>query len=210
MIFVISPHLNNSEGKVWLPIQKKFIEKHTTEEYRYIPLQIEDGTKHIVALAMCLEYIDKVASKGDLIIEMDSDSFPINNNWISDVKKYLDEGNEFVAVQRLENPRFYKDIAHPCFAAWVYGAEIKFDSVHNNPYIDGYQQRKWKPLHRTNKRDLHEQLYGCYGFEGKSIAFHAGCGSRIGRVSKDLFFRKGIRIYNAFFRNPEVFIQGLI
>ena len=211
MNIIISPHYQNGgEGEKWLPIQNHFIQKYTKEKYQYVPIKIEEGIKHIKALKMCLEWLNNHATKGDLILEMDSDAFPISDNWISYVKNLLSEGYEFVAVQRLENPHFYKDVAHPCFASWIHGTKIEFDTINNNPYIVGYEKRKWKPLLRSNRRDLHRQMFGIYGIDGKRIVYHHGCGSRSFRVSRDPFFIKGVRLNHHFHRNPELFVKGLI
>jgi len=202
MIHILSPHVKNDLGQRWIAIQERFIKEKTKNvEYEYRPFYISDKVKHIKALDMILHYISSIKEK-DMIIIMDSDAFPIDENWVDKTTSYLKE-NEFVAVQRLENPNFYREIAHPCFCAWYNKTTIQFGIVASNPYILNYKQRTWKKLHRTNKKNLHRQLYAIYD----DMIFHAGAGSR--NVAVDHFFHNGLIHYPCFFENPERFIEEL-
>ena len=202
-IFIISPHL----GKDWLQIQKNFIEKNTKEKYKYCVYNVPQTQDHLKSLHMCLEVIRREKPMtGDLIIEMDSDAFPIKDNWISKIKTYLvDERYEFVAVQRIESPnRFTRQIPHPCFCAWRYGTEIKWKWTARNPYVINWETRKWKKLHRTNKVNLHRQLYAVYN----NMIWHQGAGSR--NVDRQSFFKDGLKYRKKFWENPDKFIKSLI
>lgn len=196
---IISPHL----GDRWKLLQKRFINDFTPTKYDLIQYVVSPGCHHLRALGRCLETIRQRAQPGDLIVEMDSDAFPFKINWVGKIKQYLDEGNEFVAVQRLENPYHYKDIAHPCFCAWYYGTEIVFKTIANNPFIDGYRKRKWKKLHRTNSVNLHRQMFGIYD----NMVYHHGAGSR--DVRREGFFKNGLKKQGQFFVDPYKFILGI-
>lgn len=200
-IYIVSPHVGDS----WKSIQKQFIAKHTKDSYQLFQFDVPDKCHHLKALHYCLVLIDRQNPKlDDLIIEMDSDAFPINDNWITKIKEYL-ENNEFTAVQRLENPNFYKTIAHPCFCAWYYKTKINFNWTARNPYIIGWETRKWKKLHRTNKKNVHSQMFGIYD----NLVLHTGAGSRLSQVKNEHYFKRGIPYYDEFWKNPERFINNL-
>jgi hypothetical protein len=148
-----------------------------------------------------LQILASKGSKDDLFVIMDSDAFPISE-WQERVLGYLKD-NEFVAVQRLENP-LNPEIAHPCFCAWHTGTDIQFGiNKHYNPYIVGWEDRKWKRLNRTNLVNLHKQLYGIYD----NFIYHHGAGSR--DVTNDWFFKFGLERFDEIFDRPHEFIKML-
>lgn len=208
---IMSPHL----GDTWKKIQSRFIEKNTPKPFDYIQFQVEPGCRHLRALGRCLQYFNKHCKKGDICVVFDSDAFPINSEWAQMLKFYLeqksifenngDRAHEFVAVQRLENPYKYRFIAHPCFCAWYHGINIIFKEISSNPYIEGYETRSWKKLHRTNRINYHQQLYGIYG----DMVYHHGAGSR--NVTRQRFFKvpNGVNP-ERFFYDQESFIKELI
>lgn len=199
MIYIVSPHLGNK----WKDIQRGFIEECTKEKHEYIQYDVPKGQKHLRSLGECLQILLSKCTSGDLLIEMDSDAFPFRKEWIHKIQTCLKNGNEFVAVQRLENPYFYKNIAHPCFCAWSADVEVSFSQVAHNPFIEGWKVRQWAKLRRTNRKNLHQQMFAIYG----NIAYHHGAGSR--DVSGEDFFRKGLKKEEGFFDNPHKFILEL-
>jgi hypothetical protein len=200
MLYIVSPHVGNK----WVDLQAEYIKKYTDEPYELIPIVVDSLCPHILSLSKCLTLIKEKLPKDALIVEIDSDAFPIEKGWPEKLRKYLAEGNEFVAVQRLENPNVYRKIAHPCLVAWYNGqTEIKFSLRCCNPFVVGWEHRTWKRLHRSNPFNLHQQLFGIYD----DFLFHLGAGSR--NVTKERFFVKGLHYFNTFFEDPDKFIQHL-
>jgi len=194
--FIASPHL----GDKWKKIQGEFVQLYTTD---YTLFQYDvPGCSHLKSLKTCVKFLVDSGSSGDLLVIMDSDAFPIAE-WQERVLTYLEEGNEFVAIQRLENPYWWKEIAHPSFCAWKYGTDIFFDGA-STPYIYGYLTRKWKKLHRTNVNNLHEIMYGIYD----NFIYHHGAGSR-GDIEKEAYFSPGLKWKDDIFNDPMKFISTL-
>ena len=207
-IYIVSPHV----GSLWQNVQSEFIAKYTREPYKLFQFAVPDKCHHLNALHYCLTLITRQNPKlDDLIIEMDSDAFPISDNWIAKIKEYL-ENHEFTAVQRLENPNFYRKIAHPCFCAWYYKTKIDFNWIGRNPYVVGWETRNWKPLNRTNKKNLHPQRFGCYGSASDKniILYHHGCGSRTAQVQHEHYFARSMQYEEHFWKDPEKFVSNLI
>jgi len=201
MIYIYSPH----KGKQWIALQKQFVDENTPQEHYLFQYMVPRKRMHVAALNTILELVSLKGRSGDLIVIVDSDAFPISPDWIAKVEDYLSDKwkNEFVAIQRLENPRSYKEIAHPCFCTWHKGTHISFDEVVRNPYIVGYDNRTWKKLWRTNDRELHQLLYGVYD----NMVYHHGAGSR--DVKGQGFFRSGLPYGEYFFNDPKRFIAYL-
>jgi len=148
---------------------------------------IEDHATKLNLLAdiACL----RASGDDDILIFADSDAFPI-----ADLKEHLSKElveHPLVAVQRLEN--LGDPQPHPCFCVTTVGfwKKIKGD------WHAGFQWRnslgetvtdvggnllgkleregiRWKPLLRSNKKDLHPLWFGVYG----DLVYHHGAGSR--------------------------------
>ena len=192
---IASPHL----GSKWKKIQSDFVELYTTD-YKLFQYDVPNCS-HLTSLDKCLKLLSTKSTDGDLLVIMDSDAFPIMK-WQERVLDYLKE-NEFVAVQRLENP-YNPEIAHPCFCAWTFGTEMNFfANEHFNPFVVGWEKRTWKKLCRTNIVNLHTQLYGIYD----KFFYHHGAGSR--DVSRQPFFSWGLQRFDDIFINPHGFINIL-
>lgn len=207
MIYIFSPHyLFTEKAKIFYRMQSEFINRYTDEDkdsYKYVRLESREGMKHIRALGNILKWLKLYAKEGDLVIVMDSDAFPFRKGWIEKTENYLNQHNDFVAVQRMENPYHYRRIPHPCFCAWHHGTKINFRAITNNPYIEGWENRKWKSLHRSNSVNYHQQLYAIYD----NFIYHHGAASR--NVNNNSFFSKGLKFESNFFKDPEHFIRKM-
>ena len=202
MIYIYSAHL----GDEWKQIQSEYISKYTSEPYKLVQYTVPNRCPHIRALGRVLEQISLIKkSKKSLMVIMDSDAFPINSDWINITRSQLDLGNEFVAVQRLENPWAFNKIAHSCYVAWYSETLMEFKSISECPYVKGWKEKRWGKVRRSNAVDLHKQLYGIYG----DMIYHMGCGSRLEVVKKEKFFKDGLHYFNVFWRDPKSFIEKL-
>jgi hypothetical protein len=202
-VWILSPHY----GTDWVDIQKRWIEKNTKDfNIRWIIYEAEPNCRHIRSLGNLMELLDQAApQKYDLVAEFDSDAFPITPDWTSKVLEYLEQKYMFVAVQRLENPFRQRLNPHPSFCAWRYGTfYVDWHQWAGNPYIKAGTHR-WKPLHRTNKVDLHRQMYAIYD----DMIYHHGGGSRLATIKTEKFFQPGIQFFNDFFSDQEGFIKRL-
>jgi len=199
-MIIVSLHLGNR----WKDIQKEYIKRYTNCDYTYLVYDVPKSMPHIRSLALIPRIVDERSKPKpkELIVLFDSDCFPISKDWVDNVHKNL-KGNEFTAVQRLENPHSYRCIAHPCFCAWYYGTKITFSQIASNPYVDGYEKRKWYPIHRTNKFNYHRQLFAVYG----NIVYHHGAGSR--NVNNQPFFYDGLYFYDYIFKFGYDFICSI-
>lgn len=202
-VFIVSPHL----GDKWKEIQRKYIEKYTEGDYSYIQYDVlknaHQTDHHLRSLGEMLARVKKHAKERDMIIFIDSDAFPIRKGWIKKVRGFLDQPHvSFFAVQRKENPT-HKQHPHPCFCGWYHGTSILFKQFCCNPYISNWKIRKWIKLKRTNKVNLHKQLYGIYS----DMVFHCGAGSR--SVEHDKFFAPGLKHEKDFWADSEKFIRRL-
>jgi hypothetical protein len=147
--------------------------------------------------------ISAEASPDDLLLFVDSDAFPI-----APVGEQVLGGFPLAAVRRDENEG--SPVPHPCFCLTTVGFwnEIEGDWGHDKyrwtaPSGDlatdtganllanlDARGARWRPLLRSNRRELHPLWFGIYG----DVVYHHGAGSRPARSYRDASrARDGIR-----------------
>ena len=201
MIYIISAHL----GDKWIKVQEEYIKENTKEPYKYIQHLVTDGANHLRSLTRMYNKIKELKpDSGDMIVIMDSDAFPISEDWVKKTEELL-IGNKFASVQRLENPLHYREYPHLSFTAWYYGEmpDMEFRWTSMCPYVCGWEEMKWAKILRTNKVNLHLQLYAIYG----DMIYHHGAGSR--EVADEDFFKDGLSYYDKFWDDTDSFIKAL-
>lgn len=191
------------ETDKFLYLQKTYIEKNTNDDYivycgysNISPANLDEKYKlidltnqshhHADRLNILYNFAKTDANEDDIIIFIDSDCYPISQNWISELKKYLNE-NPIAAIQRKENfsaplgcvPELHP---HPCFFATT----VKFWSSNNLKFdtqeTAGYQIGLWLlknnldfyKLLRSNTVNIHPLMFGVYN----DIIYHHGAGNR--------------------------------
>ena len=173
--------------------------------------------QHQEALDFLVEKIDKDI---DYLICLDSDAFPIRDNWIETLTGYLKDGASIVGVYRNEMaPKITPFIHVSClcikrkdfidsnfsFEAGTgqdVGQMITLELVKN--------QNKVLGLPRSNTKNFHFLIAGIYG----NLIYHHGAGSRKAKfhTSTDLKEDEQIRVKlrDALFQNLDTFIGELI
>jgi len=201
MIRILTIH---HETDIFLELQKKYIERFTSDEYvvycgftKFTQPTLGDEYKMIdlnkesITHANRLNHMTDIAMSdcddSDILIMMDSDTFPISENWVNIIKNNLKE-NPITAIQRKENsaagmkciPELHP---HICFL----GTTVKFWSgnklrIANEPNT-GYNIGEWlkqneldfTKILRSNAIDLHPLYFGVYD----DILYHHGSGNRV-------------------------------
>jgi hypothetical protein len=137
-------------------------------------------------------------NEDDILIFMDSDTFPISNNWVEYIKNKLND-YPIVAIQRTDNfsaPRgcIPEEHPHPCF----FSTTVKFwksnNLSFNNVETAGYSIGVWLKennldfykIHRTNTVNIHPLMFGVYD----DILYHHGAGNRPPYDGVDICLRK--------------------
>ncbi len=137
--------------------------------------------------------LEDSTSDADVMIFIDGDAFPIAPVY-AHITEYLKK-YALVAVQRLENAG--EKHAHPSFCvtttgfwrkynpSWQPGyswmdanGEVKTDVGGNLLEVLELNGISWKPLHRSNSRNLHPVLFGLYA----DLVYHHGTGFRNGSI----------------------------
>jgi hypothetical protein len=152
--------------------------------------------EHAVKLNRLAEVIlREAASESDLLLFLDGDAFPITS-LVPFLRREL-LAAPLVAVQRLENNGDRQP--HPCFCAttvafwrslegdWNEG--YRWTNSAGHPTTDvggnllGLLERRgisWRPLLRSNRRNLHPVWFGVYA----DAVYHHGAGFRRDKVSR--------------------------
>jgi len=185
----------------WVDIQLKQFEKYIKEPYKVYTRLGQNNDQHAKKFAVCLDgkdhqcksfgkVVDKVRSSikpEDIVIRMDSDAFPISDDFITVISEKLKD-KSMVAMEEPEHELNLKIMPHPAFMAFSGGTFIgegldKYLSVMSIQYSNWWgkvmnwvntKNRTYYPLQRTNKVNLHRLYYGIY----EDIVYHHWAGSR--------------------------------
>jgi hypothetical protein len=160
-------------------------EKHH-EHFCFV--RTEDNLNHAQKLNKLAEHILGCADPEDILIFIDGDAFPVG-----ELHQTLDELEQYplIAVKRAENNGDQQP--HPCFCCTTAGfwRDIQGDwqgggywnNAQGQPITDvgGLLLNKleaggiaWKPLLRSNRKNLHPLWFGVYG----DVIYHHGGGFR--------------------------------
>jgi hypothetical protein len=203
----------------WIGLQSRFIERNVKAPYRlYGALWGIDESwdthffavrrerqNHATQLNALAEMIASEAKDDDLLIFLDGDAFPIAE--LAEPAKRIVSRWPLAAVRRDEN---LKDIQpHPSFCITTVGfwKEIEGDwragyawrnAIGDNVtdvggnLLRNLEQRgvEWKPLLRSNEKNLHPILFGIY----EGLVYHHGAGFRTSCSRAELAERKLLRI----------------
>jgi hypothetical protein len=167
-----------------------------SEDARFHYATHEPIREHAIKLNRLADVIlAQAGSESDRMLFLDGDAFPI-----APLAPFLGpalEAAPLVAVQRLENSGDRQP--HPCFCAttvgfwrmiggdwnegyrWVNAAGTPTTDVGGN--LLGILEKRglpWRPLLRSNRRDLHPVWFGVYA----DVAYHHGAGFRRDKVSR--------------------------
>jgi hypothetical protein len=154
----------------------------------------EGGLKHADALNAVAARILETAEPDDLLVFTHGDTFPIAD-WTGRVREMLTE-HPLAAVQRREN---MEPTAHECFCATTAGFWEEIDGrwgpgpewesagrlVTDNSALlwRNLEERgiEWRPIHRSNSRNLHPVWFAVYG----GSIYHHGAGFRPSMSRRD-------------------------
>ncbi len=196
MILIATIHWRTAK---WIPVQRRYLEKHIPEGFRYFTLLspgIESGSAnqtivsgqgdHTENLNRLLSVIlGSESEDDDILVFLDGDAFPI-----APLKPYFKKclsGNPMVALERIENAGEY--IPHPGFCAapvgwwretglkWGRGSRIReFGNDPGARLYEGLQKRNisWGRIRRSNSKNLHPLFFGTYD----EVLYHHGAGFR--------------------------------
>lgn len=133
----------------------------------------------------------------DLICFLDSDAFPISENFENFMQRHT-ERHTVVAVHRREVEESRPHISCLCMSAKTYKERIGLGlrKKYGVDYIKVTEhwvrarnrmmkELKWKKMWRTNVKSLYPTLFGVYG----GVVYHHGAGSRMPRSK--VFCKKG-------------------
>ena len=214
MIRILTIH---HETDRFLNLQRKYIEKYTNDYIVYCgytkfnPPNLGENNRNIDLNQTTLHHagrlnhmfnnvVKKEGNDEDILIFMDSDTFPIVGNWVDVIVKNL-KINPITAIQRKENSAAglgCKPELHPhiCFFSTTIGFWVK-----NNLTIGGvpntaYNIGEWLKANnldftkilRSNAIDLHPLYFGVY----ENILYHHGSGNRIPYDGVDICNRPGL------------------
>jgi hypothetical protein len=197
MLHVITVHWHDER---WLELQLRYFDRFLPAQRRvyaslngipakwsssfYYAADLEGD--HHRKLNALVEIAAKDATPDDLLLFIDSDAFPI-----APVNQDLLRGFPLAAVRRDEN--MGEQQPHPCFCLTTMGFWSEIDGDWGRGYefaasngvmvTDGganllgklrARNIEWRPLLRSNKRDLHPLFFAIYG----NVVYHHGAGSR--------------------------------
>ena len=211
MIRILTIH---HETDRFLSLQKKYVEKYTNDyvaycgyskisppDLGYVNIDLNQTTiQHADRLNYMFDLVKGDANDEDVLIFMDSDTFPITDKWVDVIVKNLKD-NPITAIQRKENSAAgmgCKPELHPhiCFLSTTIGFWVKnnlsIGRVPNTAYNIG-EWLKAKGLDftkilRSNAIDLHPLYFGVYG----DILYHHGSGNRVPYDGVDICNRPGL------------------
>jgi len=201
----------------WIDVQLRFLERFCAtpprvyaflnglerdHSQRFFYASSEPIRDHATKLNLLGDMIAFAADPDDFLVFLDGDALPIApldellEDWLGDV--------ELVAVKRAENgdPQ-----PHPCFCAmraglwrriggdWHRGHRWRTDDgrmvTDVGANLMATLEREgipWKPLLRSNRRDLHPLLFGVYG----DAVYHHGGGFRPVAGGRAALVREGV------------------
>lgn len=204
------------ETDKFLKIQQDYIKKYTKYEYKvyagvykiphpensadYEYIQMPDYTTPAIRLNYLFEKASKESESNDIVVFMDSDCFPISENWIDELIVGLSK-HPIVAIQRAENydathhtPELFP---HCCF----FCTSMYFWKESNLSHTDssrccGWSIGEWLKennldfykLLRTNSVNIHPLMFGIYN----NIVYHHGAGNRPPYDGIDVYLRLGL------------------
>ncbi len=143
---------------------------------------------HAIKLNQLAEKACDIGGQDDILLFIDGDAFPI-----ADIAPLIDQLEDYplIAVKREENNGDQQP--HPCFCLttvkfwreidgdWRAGAKWRDSNGRLISDVGGMMYGKlaeknicWKPLLRSNKKNIHPLWFGVYG----DVAYHHGAGFR--------------------------------
>ena len=213
MLHIFTIHTNDK----WADIQLQHFEKYINCDYQVYVRMNENHEEYMNKYDVCVPGMSRHQSDSfkilydivkdsilpdDIVIRIDSDAFPIDNTFIDiiteNLKKY-----QMIAI---EEPEHELDlnirIPHPSFMAFtakslfngldecLCSRSMKYENWWGDVmnWIES-EDRKYYPLVRYNKVNLHPLYYGIYG----GIIYHHWAGSRtmITRADRRIADRTG-------------------
>ena len=214
MIRIVTIH---HESDRFLALQKKYLEKYTTQAFqvfggycgftppdlgeKFTMLNLNGQThQHAFRLNSLATTACSNADSDDILIFMDSDTLPVNVNWMTTVKSGL-ATNPITAIQRVENSAAPRGCIselhpHPCFFATTVGFWTANHLAFGISVTAGYEIGEWLkrtnqefvPILRSNAVDIHPLYFGVYG----NILYHHGAGNRLPFDGVDICSRLGL------------------
>ena len=205
---------NHHKTDKWMNIQSQYIKKNTSVDYVVLCSvtdidinSIKDNlslrhtkvvdisyveNKHYVKMNKLIQILEakETPKDSDIIVFIDPDAFPVNDNWYEILNKKL-QSYPFVAISREENiePLLddkYKPYPHPCFCATTYGFwknnNLSWElDVSKGASCAGVLLKEtfdeknvnWYRMLRSNCFDLHPLMFGVY----EDIIYHNGSGN---------------------------------
>lgn len=230
--------MDHPRSEKWNKLQSYFLSKTTQNYSRMIYLNGRDNfykdadivkidespatlgqhygqSAHIRGLNSIIDHFNN-SDFEDLLL-LDSDAFPIKNNWQHDLKKHMSD-REIAAVVRYEN---LDTFAHPSvfYVKKSRARNLKFEILPNKNLI-GFEYadtaakvEKFFPLIRSNRLNHHPILCGVYW----DRFYHHGAGSR--NLSFRLFYSyfnedknvhsSEIKLFDQLNEDPDKFIGRL-
>lgn len=208
-VFVISIHIDCPNYNNWRDLQKRFISSsagdiqygiivngRSTLGYTNIVHHVAERTSHLNCIKIALDLFR--SSRHDHLLLLDSDCWPIRDNWVDILSNILGDRYLYAAPVRTEN---FDLFPHPC--AFYMCREFLKHVNFNHTIIDNmigisisdvgsgmpqYIDNKliWHPLLKTNYISPHPVYASIYG----DMFYHHCAGSRgIGfRASKYNFY----------------------
>lgn len=204
------------ETDKFLKIQLDHIEKYTRQDYKIYAgvynishLENSERCDHIDMLpnttpANRLNHLFQVlsqeANSGDMVIFMDSDCFPISENWINELTDGLSK-YPIAAIQRSENfdasSHTRELFPHCCFFCTSFDFWESNNLYHeDNIKCCGWSIGEWLIQHnldfykliRSNSVNIHPLMFGVYN----NIIYHHGAGNRLPYDGIDVYLRLGL------------------
>jgi hypothetical protein len=202
MIRIVTIH---HETDVFLIPQKTYLERYTSDDYKVycgyskiIPPDLGEKFTFIDLTSSSIIHCDRLNALSniavsesdnddDILIIMDSDTLPVDENWVKIIKDKLLQ-NPITAIQRKENsaaglgciPELHP---HPCFFATTIGFWVKnklsFGGIPNTGFNIGEWLTRnnldFTKILRSNQINLHPLYFGVYD----NILYHHGSGNRL-------------------------------
>lgn len=247
-ILIGSVYTDHVRSPDWYKLQMKFIEKNTDDfdhcvfvngtgnyfeksqviGYGYIANDIsQQSYNHLFGLKMLLDYFRRNSEQYDNFAILDSDCFPIKQDW---VELLLRNGYDASINIRYENLDVFPHPSIVFFNKFLLD-KIDFDVLDTTNLIgetyrelqvliNGNNNKQWFfPILRTNRINYHPIMYGIY----YDMFYHHGAGSRelkfrsINGVNGNKFsyyYQDTLKIheknmFNYLVNNPEDFIKEL-
>lgn len=199
-VYVMTVHWHAEE---WIDLQLDYLSRFLDGDYetyaylngidqshysKFDHAYDDDIVSHPHKLNLLAEDVLKVANDDDILLFIDGDAFPVNN--LSAVIAELDN-YPLIAVKREENNGDQQP--HPCFCLTTvkFWRDIEGDWYPGTKWRDSLgrmisdvggkllgkldeENIEWKPLIRSNAKDLHPLWFGIYG----DVVYHHGAGFR--------------------------------